>query len=98
MLNKHEFNLVKCNKTVDWYAFDISSGLEVSEGFEVKRGLRNHDLKKNCDSVTVTLLLLKSRNLICFPLWKVDASASLHLLFLPELQDRAERTLWEGRR
>ena len=81
---------------MEWYAFDVSSGLEVSEGFEVKRGLGNRDLKKICDSVTVTLLLLKSR--ICFPLWKVDASASLRLLFLPELQDRAERTLWEGRR
>ena len=98
MLNKHEFNSVKWNKLMERYAFNISSGLEVSEGFVVKRGLGNHDLKKNCDLVTVTLLLLKSRNLICFPLWKVDASASLHLLFLPELQDRAERTLWEGRR
>ena len=54
MLNKHEFNSVKWNKTMEWYAFDVSSGLEVSEGFEVKRGLGNHDLKKICDSVTVS--------------------------------------------
>ena len=39
---------------MEWYAFDVSSGLEVSEGFEVKRGLGNHDLKKICDSVTVS--------------------------------------------